>query len=307
MPAAIEIEGLTKVYGHGSEQARVVDSLDLVVEEGEVFGFLGPNGAGKTTTVQMLMQIIFPSEGGARLLGKPLGDRETRSDIGYLPETFQFHPFLKADEFLDFHGRLYGMSAPDRAQRIPEVLRLVGLEDNSRSRIRTFSQGMLQRIGLAQAIINRPRLLFLDEPTSALDPMGRRDARDLIMRLRDGGTTIFLNSHLLSEVEMTCGRVAILNNGSLVKLADTQELITPTPCVDVKVEGMNDELLGRIQELATSVEHKDDHLSVMLGSEQQVKELADIIMASGVTLKEFTPRQRPLEEAFLQVLEESRT
>jgi ABC-2 type transport system ATP-binding protein len=306
MAAAIEIEGLTKVYGFGSERVRAVDSLDLTVEEGEVFGFLGPNGAGKTTTVQMLMRIIFPSGGSARLLGLPLGDVEARRRIGYLPETFHFHPFLRAMEFLDFQGRLYGMDGRERAARIPEVLEQVGLSDSATARIRTFSQGMLQRIGIAQAIINRPRLLFLDEPTSALDPMGRRDMRDLILKLRDEGTTIFLNSHLLSEVEMTCGRVGILNKGSLVRLSGTQELISPAPCVDVRLEGMTDELLGRIKEMAAGVEHEDDHLSVMLESEEQVKQLANLIMDSGVTLREFTPRQRPLEEAFLQVMEEGR-
>jgi ABC-2 type transport system ATP-binding protein len=305
MPAAIEIQGLTKLYGFGSETVKAVDKLELVVEEGEVFGFLGPNGAGKTTTVQMLMQIIFPSSGTARLLGKPLGDIEARTSIGYLPELFQFHDFLKASEFLDFHASLYGMEKSKRRQRVPEVLELVGLDDNANSRIRTFSKGMLQRIGIAQAIINQPRLLFLDEPTSALDPMGRRDVRDLIMRLSEDGTTIFLNSHLLSEVEMTCGRVGILNNGSLVRVSEMQALITPTPCVDVKVDRMTDEMLARIEALATSVEKTDDHWTVFLKSDNQVNDLADIIMDSGVSLREFTPRQKPLEEVFIQAIEDS--
>lgn len=305
MPAAIEIENLTKVYGYGTEAVKAVDSLNLVVEEGEVFGFLGPNGAGKTTTVQMLMQIIFPSEGSAKLLGKPLGDVNVRERVGYLPELFQFHDFLKATEFLDFHASLYGMEKKMRRKRIPEVLELVGLDDNANSRIRTFSKGMLQRIGIAQSIINKPSLLFLDEPTSALDPMGRRDVRDLIMRLSEAGTTIFLNSHLLSEVEMTCSRVAILNNGALVRVSDLQSLITPTPCVDIKVSEMKEEVLARIKTIATSVEHTDDHWTVYLQSDEQINQLADIIMDSGASLREFTPRQKPLEDAFIQAIEDS--
>lgn len=305
MTAAIEIEALTKVFGFGKERKVAVDALDLSVDDGEVFGFLGPNGAGKTTTMQMLMQIIFPTSGSGNLLGEPLGSVEARTSIGYLPELFQFHPFLKADEFLDFHGRLYGMSSAERQQRIPEVIDLVGLNENTGSRIRTFSKGMLQRIGIGQAIINNPRLLFLDEPTSALDPMGRRDVRDLIMRLRDRGTTIFLNSHLLSEVEMTCDRIGILNKGKLVKVSKMQALISPTPCVDIKVDKVSDELLRRVKALASAVEHTGDSLCVTLKDEEQINELANIVMDSGATLREFTPRQQALEESFVQAIEES--
>lgn len=307
MPAAIEIEGLTKVYGYGDERVTAVDALELVVEEGEVFGFLGPNGAGKTTTVQLLMQILFPTRGTARLLGKPVGDLEAKAEIGYLPEMFQYHSFLKADEFLDFHARLYGMPSGVRQNRIAEVLELVGLGESAGSRIRTFSKGMLQRIGLGQAIINEPRLLFLDEPTSALDPMGRRDARNLIMKLKERGTTIFLNSHLLSEVEMTCDRVGILNGGKLVRVSQLQALITPSPCVDVKLDGMTDEIMQRIKALASQVEHNDEYLTVYLEHEDQINELANIIMDSGASLKEFTPRQKPLEEAFMQVIEDNQS
>lgn len=307
MSAAIEIDALTKVFGFGDERKVAVDALELSVEDGEVFGFLGPNGAGKTTTVQMLMRIIYPTSGTASLLGKPLGDVDVRTGIGYLPELFQFHPFLKADEFLDFHGRLYGMSSSERKRRIPEVLKLVGLDENTSSRIRTFSKGMLQRIGIGQAIINDPKLLFLDEPTSALDPIGRRDVRDLIMRLKEMGTTIFLNSHLLSEVEMTCDRIGILNKGKLVKVSKMQALISPSPCVDVKVDRVTDEMLESIRAIATDIEYEGDSLSVTLKNDEQINELANIIMDSGVNLREFTPRQQALEESFMQAIEESQT
>lgn len=304
MQAAIEIEGLTKIYGYGEDEVTAVDNLDLVVEQGEIFGFLGPNGAGKTTTVEMLMGIIYPTSGTARLLGNSLGDIDTKARIGYLPELFQFHSFLRADEFLDFHARLYGMPQSQRRQRVQEVLKLVGLENNAHSRIRTFSKGMLQRIGIGQAIINEPDLLFLDEPTSALDPIGRRDVRELLIRLQERGTTIFLNSHLLSEVELICGRIGIMNKGRLTEVNELESLIRPAHCVDVKVEGLPEEALALVKKLATSVDFKGDHyMSVTLDNEDKVTELADIIMRSGANLKEFTPRQRPLEEAFIKAIE----
>jgi len=305
MPAAIEIEGLTKVYGYGAEEVKAVDALELTVGQGEVFGFLGPNGAGKTTTVQMLMQIIFSTSGSGKLLGKPLGDISAREKIGYLPELFQFHDFLRADEFLDFHARLYGISADLRAGRVAAVLKLVGLSDSAKSKIRTFSKGMLQRIGIGQAIINEPKLLFLDEPTSALDPMGRRDVRDLILNLREAGTTVFLNSHLLSEVEMTCTQIGILNKGKLVRVGDMESMIQPTLCVDIKVDGLSEETLERVRDLVASVEITGDDMKVIVRDEEQVKMLARMIMDSGAEIRQFTPRRQQLEEVFLQSIEES--
>ncbi|MBI5870512.1 MAG: ABC transporter ATP-binding protein [Actinobacteria bacterium] len=305
MPAAIEIDGLTKVYGYGADEVKAVEALELTVGQGEVFGFLGPNGAGKTTTVQMLMQIIFPTSGSGMLLGRPLGDISAREKIGYLPELFQFHEFLRADEFLDFHARLYGIPSDRRASRVAAVLEQVGLAESAKSKIRTFSKGMLQRIGIGQAIINEPELLFLDEPTSALDPMGRRDVRDLILDLRDAGTTVFLNSHLLSEVEMTCTQIGILNKGKLIRVGDMESMVKPTLCVDIRVDGLPDETLEKIRDLVASVEIDGDEMKVMVRDEDQVKMLARMIMDSGAELRQFTPRRQQLEEVFLQSIEES--
>ncbi|MBE0428472.1 MAG: ABC transporter ATP-binding protein [Thermoleophilia bacterium] len=305
MAAAVEIEGLTKSYGSSDGEVRAVDWLSFRVEQGEVFGFLGPNGAGKTTTVQILMQVIFPTSGSARLLGKPLGDLESRSQIGYLPELCQFHSHLRADEFLDFHGRLYGMPAGARRKRIDEVLELVGLSENRKSRIRTFSKGMMQRIGIGQAIINNPRLLFLDEPASALDPMGRRDMRDLLMSLKDRGTTVFMNSHLLSEVEMTCARVGIMNRGKLVQVSDLKSMIKPGHTVEIRAAGITDRVMEQIRDLAKRVQQDDGCLMVTVDKEELLSHLARMIMESGANLMEFTPRQMPLEEAFLQLIQES--
>lgn len=187
--------------------------LDLTVQPGEVFGFLGPNGAGKTTTVKILLGLVAPTSGSSHLLGRPSGNAEARRRVGYLPENFRFHDWLTGYQLLDFHARLAGVEAAERRARIPRVLDMVGLGGRGNDRIRGYSKGMTQRIGLAQAIIHEPDLVLLDEPTSALDPVGRREVRDLIRSLRARGMTVFLNSHLLSEVEMVCDRVAIVEIG----------------------------------------------------------------------------------------------
>ena len=201
----IETSSLRKQYG----ALTAVDGIDLRVDAGEVFGFLGPNGAGKTTTVKMLLGLVAPSAGEARVLGCRPGDPAAMRRIGFLPEHFRFPPWLTAYNFLDTHGQLYGMTALQRRTRIPELLERVGLGGRARSRLGEFSKGMQQRVGLAQALLNEPALVFLDEPTSGLDPLGRYEVREIIHELRQRGVTVFLNSHFLSEVEVTCDRVAI--------------------------------------------------------------------------------------------------
>src|SRR5688500_16942828 len=200
--AAIKTDQLRKVFG----EFAAVKGLTLQVEQGEVFGFLGPNGAGKTTSIKMLLGLISPTSGTASLLGKPVGDRDARSRIGFLPEHFRFQEWLTANEFLILNGQLLNMKTDDLKSRIDELLERVGLSDYRNKQLRTFSKGMLQRIGLAQALLNRPALIFLDEPTSGLDPVGRRLVRDVIREVRAQGTAVFLNSHLLSEIEVTCDR-----------------------------------------------------------------------------------------------------
>ena len=202
----ISTRGLRKEFG---SKVAVAD-LTLNVQAGEIFGFLGPNGAGKTTSVKMLLSLTWPTAGTAELLGKPLGDPRAGGDhvrarVGFLPEHFRFHEWLTAAEFLDLHGRLYDMSKARRREAVPRLLELVGLGDRAETKLRAFSKGMLQRIGLAQALLNDPDLVFLDEPTSGLDPLGRRLVRDVIKGLRERGTAVFLNSHLLSEVETVDG------------------------------------------------------------------------------------------------------
>ena len=205
------------------EQAAV-KGLTLQVKQGEVFGFLGPNGAGKTTSIKMLLGLVAPTSGSASLLGAPIGDRAALRYMGFLPEHFRFQEWLTAAEFLELHAELYGMRRPDLTHRIDELLDRVGLADFRARLLGTFSKGMLQRIGLAQALLNRPRLVFLDEPTSGLDPVGRRLVRDIIHELRAQGTSVFLNSHLLSEIEVTCERVAFIRHGEVIRTLELASL-----------------------------------------------------------------------------------
>jgi ABC-2 type transport system ATP-binding protein len=239
---AIWVEDLRKVYG----EKVAVEGLTLEVGRGEVFGFLGPNGAGKTTTIKMMNGLVRPTAGRMSILGRPLGDPEARRRIGFLPEQFRFHEWLRAEEFLDFHGSLYGLPRSERKRRIPEALKLVGLDGRARSRLKTFSKGMLQRIGIAQAVIADPLLVFLDEPTSALDPLGRRDVRDIIRTLQGRGVTVFLNSHLLGEVESVCDRVAIVKQGRVAALGPVSELLGGEHVVELRASKVSGALLAEL-------------------------------------------------------------
>src|SRR5580704_11026704 len=208
----IDASRLSKTYG----TRPAVRDLSLQVGRGEAFGFLGPNGAGKSTSIKMLLGLVKPTGGSARLLGQPVGTREVRARIGFLPEHFRFYDWLSASELILFHGRLCGLAEDTLRRKIPQLLDRVGLGAQSNKPIRSFSKGMMQRVGLAQAIVNDPEILFLDEPTSGLDPAGRKLVRDLIREQRERGATVFLNSHLLGEVEQSCDRVAFIRQGNVI-------------------------------------------------------------------------------------------
>jgi ABC-2 type transport system ATP-binding protein len=216
--AAIEIINLEKTYAVGfwRKKPRVaLRPLNLTVEEGAVFGFLGPNGAGKTTTLKLLLGLVFPTAGTARILGKDISDPEVKSQIGFLPEQPYFYDYLTAQELLEYYAQLSGVPAKERSRRVQQMLGRVGLSDAARVQLRKFSKGMLQRVGLAQAILHDPKLLFLDEPMSGLDPMGRREVRELIQELQSEGKTVFFSTHILSDAESLCDRVAVIHQGEL--------------------------------------------------------------------------------------------
>jgi ABC-2 type transport system ATP-binding protein len=225
---AIRTERLTKDFSIGfwrPKPYRALDGLNLEVAQGETFGFLGPNGAGKTTTLKLLMQLIYPTSGQAEILGRPVGDVGVKRRIGYLPESPYFYDYLTAEELLDYFARLFGYDGEERSRRVSVLLDQVGIAGERRLPLRKFSKGMIQRVGIAQALINDPEVVFLDEPMSGLDPLGRREVRNLILSLRDRGCTVFFSSHVLSDAEALCNRVAVLANGKLVangRISDLQ-------------------------------------------------------------------------------------
>jgi len=301
---AITVQGLRKEYG----RKVALHDLTLTVRPGEVFGFLGPNGAGKTTTIKILTGLVSATSGEARIFGRPVTDRLARTRVGYLPEHFRFHDWLTGAGLLDFHGRLSDLSARERAARIPEVLRLVGLAGRGDERVRGYSKGMQQRLGLAQAILHRPDLVLLDEPSSALDPVGRREVRDLIRQLRSEGVTVFLNSHLLGEVEMVCDRVAIVDHGRVVREGSLGEVVGGAPEVRLTVDRADAELLAALggQGEVLNVEPTDGgQVVVVLGIEslELVPVVARTVVSQGVALYGLVPSRRSLEEVFVSLVE----
>jgi len=306
----IDTTALRKQYG----PLVAVASLDLHVAAGEVFGFLGPNGAGKTTTVKMLLGLVYPTGGEARVLGQRPGNPVAMARVGFLPEHFCFPAWLTAWDFLDMHGRLYGLSRAERRKRIPRLLERVGLGDRMRSRLGEFSKGMQQRAGLAQAIMNDPALVFLDEPTSGLDPVGRREVRDIIHDLRAQGVTVFLNSHFLSEVEVTCDRVAIVKRGRVVRAGTLDELTGGATEVEIRAGGLTAELVaglarwGRVVDSRGTAENGqgDDITRLMLTVDQPdaLPAIADYLVTGGARLYALAPQRLPLEELFMRVMRE---
>jgi ABC-2 type transport system ATP-binding protein len=297
--AVIEIHDLRKEYG----DVVAVDSLTLSVEQGEVFGFLGPNGAGKTTTVKALLGLVHLTSGQARILGRQPGDPAVMGRVGFLPEHFHFHPWLRAKDFLDFHGRLYSMSVAARRQRISTLLERVGLADRANARLSEFSKGMAQRIGLAQALLNEPDVVFLDEPTSGLDPLGRRHVRDVIRELRNQGVTVFLNSHLLSEVELTCDRVAIIKAGRVARDGSIDELTAARLEVELRVGGLTADLQTGLAHWGEVIWRDGNRLTLTVANQDLLPELADYLVQGGARLYAMTPRRLSLEELFVRIME----
>jgi ABC-2 type transport system ATP-binding protein len=295
---AIRARGLRKVFG-GKVAVR---RLTLEVARGEVFGFLGPNGAGKSTSVKMLLGLVSPTSGEAEILGQPVGDVKTRSRVGFLPEHFRFYDWLTGEELLKLHGRLYGMSHAALRERVPVLLDLVGLTPHRNKRLRDFSKGMLQRIGLAQALINDPDLIFLDEPTSGLDPIGRRLVRDIIKAQRDRGATVLLNSHLLGEVEITCDRVAFIKDGEVVESRELHGESEEQTTVSIRAVNVTVEVLNGLSRWSSSARTEGDRLTLTLSSNTLLPEIVRYLVAKGVDVYEVAPQRLSLEERFLEIV-----
>jgi ABC-2 type transport system ATP-binding protein len=295
---AISTRGLRKVFS-GKVAVR---NLTLDVSRGEVFGFLGPNGAGKSTSVKMLLGLVFPTSGEATILGCPVGNVQTRSRVGFLPEHFRFYDWLTATELLKLHGRLYGMSRGALAKRIPELLDMVGLTPHRGKQLRDFSKGMLQRIGLAQALLNEPDLIFLDEPTSGLDPIGRRLVRDIIKAQRDRGATVLLNSHLLGEVEITCDRVAFIKEGEVVETRQLHGASEEQITVSIRAVNVTAEVMNGLSRWSASLGFESERLTLSLSSPALLPEIVRYLVANGVDVYEVAQRKVSLEERFLQIV-----
>jgi len=311
----IETRKLSKVYTHDFidvEHGRLkfnffrrtvaLDGLDLEVGEGEIFGLLGPNGAGKSTTIKILMGIIFPTSGSARLMERPLGDKQVKARIGFLPENPAFYDYLKGEEFLDYYGQIYGMSRALRRKRIEELFELVGLPEHAPNLpLKGYSKGMIQRIGLAQALLNDPQLVVLDEPQSGLDPLGRKEIRDIILRLKDQGKTVFFSSHILSDAELICDRVAIVNRGRLVAMGELSQLLSPKiKEYELVVSGLSRDSLDALEKHARKFIERERDVLMIFEKEELVREALRRIVAEGASLVSLTPRRETLEEYFIR-------
>jgi ABC-2 type transport system ATP-binding protein len=306
--AAIEIAGLTKDYQSGfwrKRSWRALDGLSLTVEPGEVFGFLGHNGAGKTTTLKLLTGLIFPTAGGATILGQPIGKPETFQHLGYLPENPYFYDYLTAQELLDYFTRFYPMTATEARRRRDSVLEEVGLTAFRNLPLRKFSKGMLQRLGIAQAVLHSPDVVLLDEPMSGLDPLGRREVRELIVRMKREQKTVFFSTHILADAEALCDRVAVLNHGKLVGVGRISELLIPRLGLETPIEAVVEctpactgALLGGVLKLSTKPAQLSGGQYRVEISERDLQQLLALCQKDGLRLISLNPLHPSLEDYF---------
>jgi ABC-2 type transport system ATP-binding protein len=306
--AAIEILGLGKTYSVGfwrKHPKRALHPLNLKVEDGEIFGFLGPNGAGKTTTLKLLMGLVFPTSGSARILGHEWTDPSVKAQIGFLPEQPYFYDYLTAHELLDYYGQLSGVPAKQRKQRVEQVLQQVGLRDVQGMQLRKFSKGMLQRVGIGQAILHDPKVVFFDEPMSGLDPMGRREVRDLMEQLKQQGKTVFFSTHILSDAETLCDRVAIIHKGELRGVGAVADL---TSSVQGKVEVVwqGTQIPAAIKALGAECHIHGDQTRAII-SENQQDAAIDILRRERLRLIAIIPVRTSLETYFVEKLRRAET
>ena len=299
----IRTVGLTKEFrlGFGRQRVVALDRLNLEVHQGEIFGFLGHNGAGKTTTIKLLLGLLAPTAGQAWILDRPIEDVTIKEQVGFLPEAPYFYEYLTAGEFLTFYGQLFGLGGAPLTKKVEQLLEMVALADAHRLQLRKFSKGMLQRIGLAQALINDPALVILDEPMSGLDPIGRRDVRDIILGLKEEGKTVFFSTHILPDVEMICDRVGILVRGRLRAVGTVQDLVgTVVSSVEMVVTGLPDAGIQEAERQGGKVVSRGAQVLLRLDDPSRVDSLVDLVRRSGGRLVSLVPQKRTLEDLFLE-------
>lgn len=301
----IEINELTKTYrtGFWGKKKRALEKLSLTVETGETFGYLGPNGAGKTTTLKIMLGLVRPDSGCATILGRPIEDVSIKSKIGFLPEQPYFYDYLTGKELLEFYANFFGFSRSQRKRRIADLLEIVSLSGSESVALRKYSKGMLQRIGIAQALINDPEIIFLDEPLSGLDPLGRKEIKDVILQLKEGGKTIFFSSHVLPDIEMICDRVAILNRGHLAAVGELDDLLLEkAQRVDIEFKGISKQGMETIRAEAIKCIEQEHRVRITINGEERVMDIIKLIDLYGGTLISVVPQRRSLEEIFLSKL-----
>jgi ABC-2 type transport system ATP-binding protein len=296
----IQTENLSKHFNRG--KLRALDGVSLQVGAARVFGLLGPNGAGKTTLVKLLLAILHPTSGTATLFGKSVSDYELRRRIGYLPENHRYPDFLKGGAVMNYFGRFAGVPKAQRQQRIPELLKLVGMEKWATTKIRKYSKGMMQRLGLAVAMINDPDLLLLDEPTDGVDPIGRKEIRDIILHLKQQGKTIFINSHLLSEVEMVCDEVAIMNKGKIIVQGPVAQLTNIGLSYRIETAALNETAKAKLLEKFAKLGLQNGHVDVTVQDHAELNRLIDYLRENQTEIHAIVPQRRTLEESFFAAI-----
>jgi len=305
---AIETANLTKVYSSsfGKKKVEALTNLNLNVAGGTIFGLLGPNGAGKTTLIKLLLSIIFPTSGTAKILNENISNYHVKKRIGYLPENHKYPAYLTGNEVLQFFGKLSDLDGDYLTKRIDELLALVKLSQWKKTKVKNYSKGMMQRLGLAQALLNDPELIFLDEPTDGVDPIGRKEIRDILLELKSKGKTIFLNSHLLSEVELITDRVGILNKGKLLKEGTVSELTEKKEEYKISVEGDGiDKLSPDILNGINLTKMQNGFYSLRVVDTKELNKILDLLRNNGVVIKEFSQQKNTLEEMFISLIEEA--
>ncbi len=302
---AIKISGLKKIFKTDFLRKSVVavNNLSFSVEEGTIFGFLGPNGAGKTTTIKVIVGLLKPSAGSVEIFGKSIDDINSRTDMGYLPESPYFYDYLTGRELLNYYSHLIDMKGLNRNARIEELLKRVGLWEARNQPLRSYSKGMLQRIGISQALLNNPKLLILDEPMSGLDPIGRKEMRDLIFELREQGKTIFFSTHILADVELICDRVAIINKGNLLSVGRLNELKPLKEEVyEIAIEGVTAEKITEYRTISKDIRKSGDNFIIRVNSSAHIEKIWEITRKNNGRIIAVIPLRKSLEEIFIEEL-----
>ncbi|MBQ0105377.1 MAG: ABC transporter ATP-binding protein [Armatimonadetes bacterium] len=301
MALAIDVKNFCKHYlDEKDPKQTAVENVNFQVKEGEIFGFIGPNGAGKTTTIKTLLGLLKPTSGEITILGKPLGDIEIKKRISYLPENPYFYQHMNSYEILDFYGQLFKIPKDIRQKRIAELLEKVGLAKDGKRNLKEYSKGMLQRVGLAQTLINEPDLVFLDEPTSGLDPIAHKDIQDIIFDLKKNGKTVFMSSHQLSDVENVCDRVAIIKRGKIVRMGTMEELLEDGITV-ITVDNASDELIKNLSDIADKIKPDGKRYNIYVKNQENIYKVIDTVR-SKANLISVVPQKQSLEDLFVDII-----